>query len=267
MSVIQNIREKYIGLVVGAIVVALVGFLVMDAMQSNVRNIFSNDRTLLAEINGKRIDAKNFESLKHQYEENMKQRKKGEPLTEEEQAQLNDQVWNDVLNDNLVASENEKLGIELTDKELQDIETGPFADPMIRQNFTDPKTGIFDPSKVSEFLNSLSQGKGEEQIARRSQWKDFEENLIKTRLSNKYNELIVKGIYIPSFMLKSMNKDRANTSSISYVQLPYTAIVDSTVKISDDEIRQFIQKKSAMFKSMQIFLFIRISSVITVFSI
>ncbi len=251
MSVIQNIRNKYIGIVIGSIVVALIGFLVMDAMQSNVRDMFGSDRTLLAEINGKRIDAKSYEAIRQQYEETMKSNKKGVPLTEEEQSQLDDQVWNDLLNENLITSENEKLGIVLTDKELQDIETGPFADPMIKQNFTDPKTGIFDPSKVSEFLNSLSQGKGEEQITRRSQWRDFETAMIKSRLSNKYNDLISKGIYMPTFMLKSMNQERMNTASISYTQLPYTMISDSSIKISDEEIKTFMKKKESLFKSTE----------------
>ncbi len=74
MSVIQNIRNKYIGLVVGLIVLALIGFLVMDAMQSNVRSIFSGDNTLLASVNGNRIEYKAFEALRQQYEENAKQR-------------------------------------------------------------------------------------------------------------------------------------------------------------------------------------------------
>jgi len=251
MSVIQNIRNKYIGLVIAAIVVALIGFLVMDAMQSNVRNMFGSDRTMLAEINGKRIEAKNFEAIRQQYEENMKARNKGIPLTEEEQSQLNDQVWNDVLNENLIASENEKLGIVLTDKELQDMETGPFADPMVKQNFTDPNTGVFDPSKVSEFLNSLSQGKGEEQISRRAQWKDFEEAIIKSRMSNKYTDLLTKGVYIPTFMIKAANKERSATAAISYAQLPYTMINDNDVKISDEEIKAFMKKKETLFKSQE----------------
>lgn len=251
MSVIQRIRDKYIGLVVGAIVVALIGFLVMDAMQSNVRNIFGNDRTLFAEINGKRIDAKTFEATRQQYEENMKSRKKGEPLSEEEQSQINEQVWNDMLNENLIASENEKLGITLTDKELQDMETGPFADPMIRQNFTDPKTGIFDPAKVTEFLNSLSQGKSEDQISRRSQWRDFEEAMIKSRLTSKYNDLVAKGIFVPSFVLKKMNQDKTSTSAISYIQMPYTMINDSAVKVTDEDIKNFITKKHKLLESQE----------------
>ncbi len=251
MSVIQNIRDKYIGVVVASIVVALVGFLVMDAMHSNVRNMFGNDKSLLAEINGKRIEAKSFDALRQKYEENMKTRNKGAALSEEEQSQVSDQVWNDILNENLIASENEKLGIVLTDKELQDMETGPFADPMVKQNFTDPNTGIFDPSKVSEFLASLSQGKGEEQVTKRSQWRDFEEAIVKSRLSTKYTDLISKGVYIPTFMLKNTLKEKSTTAAISFAQLPYTMINDSTVKISDEEIKDFMKKKESLLISQE----------------
>ncbi len=82
MSVIQKIRNKYIGLVVGAIIVALIGFLVMDAMQSNVRNVFGADQTLLANVNGNRIEYKDYESLQSKYEENMKARSKDGNLTD-----------------------------------------------------------------------------------------------------------------------------------------------------------------------------------------
>ena len=249
MSVIQNIRDKYIGIVVIAIVVALVGFLIMDAMQSNVRNIFSSDRTLLAEINGKRIDAKSFDAIRQRYEDNMKAQKKGAPLTETERLSLNDQVWNDILNENLVSSENEKLGIVLTDKELQDMETGPFADPMIKQSFTDPNTGVFDPAKVSEYLNSLSSGKGEEQISKRNQWREFEEAIIKARLNTKYTDLITKSVYVPTFVLNQMARERSSIASISYVKLPYTMISDSAVKVTDQDIKDFMKKKESLLKS------------------
>ena len=182
MSVIQTIRNKYIGLVVGAIVIALVGFLVMDAMQSNVRSVFSGDQTLLANINGTRVEAKDFEALRNKYEENIKAREKGKTLSDEERNQATEQAWTDIVNETLVAEESEKLGLDLTDKELQDMLTGPYADPMVQQSFTDPNTGIFDPSKVSQYLNNLSQDKTG---AERAKWKDFEDAIIKAKKNRK----------------------------------------------------------------------------------
>ena len=248
MSVIQKIRNKYIGLVVGAIIVALIGFLVMDAMQSNVRNVFGADQTLLANVNGNRIEYKDYESLRSKYEENMKARSKDGNLTDEERTQMQEQVWNDLVNETLVNEEISKLGIELTDKELQDMMTGPFADPMVQQNFKDPTTGVFDPNKVSQYIKSLNQDKTGVQ---RQQWKDFEDALIKSRLSTKFNDLISKGIYMPKFMLDRMSVEATSSASISFVSVPYTAINDADVKISDADIQKFMDKNAEQIKSQE----------------
>lgn len=248
MSVIQTIRDKYIGLVVGAIIVALIGFLVMDAMQSNVRSIFSGDQTLLAEINGQRIDYKKFEALRARYEENMKSRSKDGNLSDMERSQINEQVWNDLVNETVMNSEIEKLGIDLTDKELQDMETGQYPDPMIRQSFTDPNTGMFDASRVSQYISSLAQDQTGES---RKQWREFEEGMIKSRKQTKYTELISKGIYFPKFLIEEMVKQKSSVASVNYVQLPYTLVSDSSIKISDDDIKQYMQKHERMFKSQE----------------
>lgn len=248
MSVIQKIRNKYIGLVVGAIIVALLGFLVMDAMQSNVSNMFGADQTLLADVNGKRIEYKDYEKLRSAYEENMKARSKDGSVSDEERTQIQEQVWNDIVNETLVNEEMAKLGIELTDKELQDMMTGPFADPMVQQNFRDPNTGVFDPNKVSQYINSLSQDKTG---AQRQQWKEFEDALIKSRLTTKYNDLITKGIYMPKFMMDDMSVQATSKSSIDFVSVPYTAINDADVKVSDDDIKKFMDKNAEQMKSQE----------------
>lgn len=248
MSVIQTIRNKYIGLVIGAIVIALIGFLVMDAMQSNVRTIFSGDQTLLADINGTRIEAKDFEILRSKYEENIKSREKGKTLSDEERNQASEQAWTDIVNETLVGEESEKLGLDLTDKELQDMLTGPYADPMIQQSFADPNTGIFDPSRVSQYLNTLSQDKTG---ADRAKWRDFEDAIIKARKITKYNDLIVKGLYVPSFVVKQLAKDNSAIASIDYVQIPYTSISDSLVKIIDGDITDYMKKNEKLFTTLE----------------
>ena len=183
MSVIQNIRNKYIGFVVGAIVIALIGFLVMDAMQSNVRSIFGTDRTLLGEVNGKRIDYKSYEDLRSKYETNMKSRSKDGNLSDQERTQIQSQAWEDLVKETLMDEELEKLGIDLTEAELRDMLTDPrFADPMIQQNFRDPNTGIFDPSRVQQYITALGQDKTGE---KRKEWADFQDALIKNKKMTK----------------------------------------------------------------------------------
>ncbi|MBP6625588.1 MAG: peptidylprolyl isomerase [Chitinophagaceae bacterium] len=247
MSVIQSIRNKYIGFVVGAIVIALIGFLIMDAMQSNVSSVFGNDRSLLAEVNGKRIDYRSFEELRAKYEQNMKSRSKEGTITDEQKTQIQSQVWDDMVKEALMSDEMEKLGIELTDLELREMLTDPmFADQMIQQNFRDPNTGVFDPSRVQQYINNLGQDKTGEQ---RKEWADFQEALIKNRKMTKYTTLITKGIYIPKFMMDMNAKLKSATSSISYVNIPYTTISDSSIKVSDEDITTFMNTHIEMFKS------------------
>lgn len=250
MSVIQKIRNKYIGFVIGAIVVALVGFLVMDAMQSNVSNMFSGDNSKLGEVNGTRIDFKDYTAKREQYEQNLKSRNKDGIITEENRNQAQTAAWDDMVNDILMGSEMEKLGIDLTDKELVDMLMGPYAEQSVKQSFTDPQTGVFNPEKVKEFLNQLPQDKTG---ARREEWKNFEDGLIRSRKMQKYNDLITKGIYVPKFMVDLTQKWNESKASISYVNVPYSTISDSTIKISDEDVKAYIDKHQKMFTAQEAF--------------
>jgi peptidyl-prolyl cis-trans isomerase D len=250
MSVIQKIRNKYIGLVVGLIVLALVGFLVMDAMQSNVSNLIGGDQTMMGNINGQRIDYKDYDAKKSLYEQNTKSRAKDGVITDEQRTQIQTQAWDDIVNDVIMKDEIEKLGLDLTDKELTDILTSPYAHSMVKQNFSDPETGAFNPAKVTEVINSLGQDKTG---AARDQWKNFEDGLMRQRKIDKYNDLITKGIYVPKFVVEQTNKHQSSKSNISYVQVPYTSIVDSTVKISDADVQTYIDKHKKMFTAQEAF--------------
>lgn len=244
MSVIQTIRNKYIGLVVVLIIVALVGFLVMDALQSNISNMFRGDNTLLASINGTRVDYKKFEELRTQYEDNMKSRNQTGNLTEQERTQIQEQVWNDLVKETLFNEEIEKLGIGFSEKELQDMISGPNPDPMIRQSFTDPNTGVFDAAKVREYIGQIGQDKTGKA---REQWRNFEKELIKNRIQTKYVDMLSKGFYVPKFMKDDMTVQRKSTASLNYVMVPYTAIDDSKITVSKEDIENYVKKRAKMF--------------------
>ena len=48
-----------------------------------------------------------------------------------------------------------RLGIDVSDKELNDMLVGPNAIPDIKRSFTDPKTGIFDAQAAASTINQL----------------------------------------------------------------------------------------------------------------
>lgn len=242
MSVIQTIRQKYLGLMIGAIVVALLGFLFMDSRNSNSGSIFGGNDRSFGSVNGTEISNTEYVGLEQRYLENA--RSKNPKMTEAETEEVKSQVWDDLVNQKLLEAEYDKLGIQVTDKELQGMLTSQFADPMIQQNFRDPNTGVFDASKVKQYLDNLRTTKD---TAQRKQWLEFEKGLIKQRLAQKYTSLVAMGTYTPKGAIDAKFAERNTVASTDFVKVPYTAIEDKKVTVTDDDVNAFIKKYSNSF--------------------
>src|ERR1700750_1981033 len=141
MSIIQQIREKAAWLVFGLIALSLVGFLLMDAFVGRSR-LFGNRSTVVGTVNGEKIEYDAFQRLINDQEEQAKMR--GYPMNEAIQQNIKENVWKQVVEDALLSKDYTALGLEVSDKEVNDMLVGANAIPDVKQAFTDPKTGIFD---------------------------------------------------------------------------------------------------------------------------
>ncbi len=52
----------------------------------------------------------------------------------------------------------------------------------------------------------------------------------------------------PKWMIEKMNADNSQIAAISYVNTPYITVPDSSVKVTDDEIGEYIAKHKDQFK-------------------
>jgi|GEM_PF-7000203 len=59
MSIIQTIRDRAAWIITGAIALALIAFIVQDSFHSS--NMFSGQPTTMGVVNGKKIEAVQFE--------------------------------------------------------------------------------------------------------------------------------------------------------------------------------------------------------------
>jgi peptidyl-prolyl cis-trans isomerase D len=238
MSVIQTIRNKYLGLMIGLIVLALVGFLLMDAVQSNTSNLFSSDgdRSSLGSINGTKISTTEYNELEKSAVDRLKQN--NPKASEADINNAKEEVWNQLVSEKLMTSEYEKLGLQVTNKEFQEMLTSEFADPFIQQNFKDPQTGQFNPSAVKQYVQDIKANKNKDEKTKAAfdQWMDLEKNLEKNRLSQKYSALISMGLYAPKKAIEKTVEQRDQVASINYVMVPYTNIEDKNIKVTDADI-------------------------------
>ncbi len=243
MSVIQTLRGKGSVVVTIMLILALVAFIFMDSFQ-NVGEIFRADRTLIAEVNGERIETQKYSQALTEYEEAVKQNQGKESYTDEELENIRTQFWNQKLNEVLIGQESDELGLSVTEKERNSMFTSMNADPVVKQNFTDPNTGIFDPNKVIQYEQQIMQS---DDINMRKSWGKFKEELLKQRRVKKYIALVKKGLYVPKFMMEEMAKQQHVRANVSYVKVPYESVNSANIKITDAEILDYMKKRTATY--------------------
>ena len=66
------------------------------------------------------------------------------------------------------------------------------------------------------------------------------ESLEYQQLVGKYAALLSNSIYYPKWFLEKQNADNSMMARISYVGVPYSTVSDSAVKITDDEVKAYI---------------------------
>jgi peptidyl-prolyl cis-trans isomerase D len=145
--------------------------------------------------------------------------------------------------DILVGEQLEELGINVTSKELMDLVSGDNPHPQVRQAFTDPNTGQFNPNAVIQFLQNLDNDE-----ATKAQWVDFEQALKRNHRMDKYNTLVKKGIYTPSALANVKYNENNGALAFKYVYKPYTAIEDSAADLTESEISSFYKKTKSEYE-------------------
>jgi len=232
MALIGDIRKRS-GLLVIIIGVALAAFVLGDLLSN--RNGPRKGANTLAEINGEKILATDFNQ---RVDENLEARKLNsgnENLSTDEQFQIRQQTWDQVVNETLLLEEVDKLGITVTTQELDDQIRGKNPHSYIVQSFRSPETGQFDPASVVNFLQNLDNV--DPQMKQR--YLLIEKAIKEDRLSTKYRNLIAKGYYVPKAFAKRDYEARNTRMKVRYYGAPYTSIADSLVKLTDADYEKY----------------------------
>ncbi len=243
MAIIGRIRNKA-GLLIGLIGFSLVAFILGDLLTSN-RSFISGNSTTAGIINGNKIDIKDFDARVQQNIENYKLSQNKDQVDQQTTDQLRDQTWGQLLNEELVGKQIAKTGLVVSSDELFDMVQGKNIHPQIKQAFTDPKTQQFSTANVVQFLKNMDN----DQTGRtRAQWVNFENSIKEERLSQKYYDLIKKGLYVTTEEAKRDYTNKNRNAAVRYVMLNYNTIVDSTVVLTDADLQKAYNENLEKYK-------------------
>lgn len=248
MSVIQKIRDKYAGPSIAAIAVAMVGFILIDALsQKTGGGLFSKNTTVVGKVDGEKIDLIQFDNQLKQAEQNYQSQ--GMQVTDALREQINNTLWQQLVEQQIMQEQIDKLGLSITDKELTNlIYQSPPED--LRRLGTDPKTGQFDPERLAQTIQEIKRRPaGDKQ---KQGLTDYLYNVVaKQALKTKYLYLLAGAAYYPKWLAEKDNQDNSAVASISYIDVPYALIPDTTVPVSDAEVNDYIQAHKTEFKTTE----------------
>lgn len=245
MPIIQKIRDKYAAAAITVIAIAMVGFILIDALSSRTggSNLFGKNSTTVGKINGDKIELAEFDARLKQAEQG--EEAQGQKLTEEGREQLNNTLWNTMVGQKLITEQISKLGLVITPKELEEFlyNNPPQA---LRQRYTDPKTGQYNAAQVADMIRQLKRKPAND--PQRLEIEDYIDNVIvKQALNNKYVIMLMGSAYYPKWLAEKENQDNSAQASASYVSVPYSVVDDSKISVSDDEIATYIQAHKAAY--------------------
>jgi len=211
-------------------------------------------RQQVGEVLGKKISVQDFQSLVDEYQEVIKMTQGRDNLSEEELNQVKDQVWQQFVSNTVIETECSKVGLTVTDEELQNVlKTG--TNPMLLQTpFVNQQTGRFDATQLTKFLADYKklQSQGGQQLEQYDRiykyWKFMEKMLRQNLLTSKYQSLLSQCLLSNPVSAKMSFDARNEESDIQLAVLPYSSIKDSEVEPSDADLKAKYGELKEQFK-------------------
>ena len=252
MAALGKIRSKGV-LLICIISLGLFAFIAEEAFRSCESS--SNDaRQQVGEVLGEKINVTEFQKLVDEYTEVIKMQQGQDNLNEDQLNQVKDMVWNTYVQTKLIENETKKLGLTVTDAELQNVLT-EGTNPMLMQTpFVNQQTGRFDVNALKKFLAEYkSQGQANPQLAKQydtiyKYWTFLEKTLRQQLLAQKYQGLFAHCFLSNKVEAQMAFNDQNQESQIQLAALSYSSIDDNKVQISDADLKAKYDEVKGRFK-------------------
>ncbi len=251
MYAIQNIRKlgPWLVLIIG---LGLFAFIAEDAVRV-IQTTFNLSRNDVGKVYSESLSIQEFQEMVNDETEMYKLRS-GQNLTDAQQDQIRDQVWNSFVVYQLVKHETDKLGLYVSEAEFQQALQDGTAQSLQTLSMFTGQSGHFDFSALQTFLKQYKEIRGKAQGEQLEQietihkmWEYAQKQLRKELLMNKYQSLFL-GTALSNPVVAEMSfNDRNNTTTAVVAALPYAAMKDK-VEVSDADLKSAYDKYKEDFR-------------------
>ena len=210
------------------------GFIFMD-MFSGQQSVFGSGATEMANIDGRSVDIAEFNRV----ESILYANSSGDPFSRRQF------LYNSFVDETLVNKEAEAMGLGVSDAELEELTFGNNPSPIIQGRFADPQTRMIN----REALESYRDGVRPEQAD--AFWNHQKGEIKTERLKSKITTMVEKAIYTPSWLAEMSSDDKSNYRKVAIVKVPYEAMANTDVTLSDNDYSAYLSKNMAKYEATE----------------
>lgn len=255
MAALGKIRSK------GVILISILGFalfaFIAEELFRSCESSRNESRQQVGEVLGDKVNVQDFQKLVDEYTNVIKMTQGRDNLTDDDLNQVKDVVWNTFVQTEIIGKEASKLGLQVTDQELQNI-LNAGTNPMLLQTpFVNQQTGRFDANLLKKFLAEYKQAQTTNpQMAEQYQgiynfWTFIEKSLRQQVLAQKYQSLLAGCLISNPVSAKMAYTDENQESNIQLASFAYSSINDNKVKISDADLKAKYEELKPRFKQYE----------------
>ena len=240
MAVLQKMRDKF-GVVI-SVIIAL-SLLYFIAPMDDLMNLFSKPQNV-GEIAGTGITYEDFQKEVNTFTTINEITTGSSAQNDQQQQQIRNAAWQSLVDRYMFFRNCNAAGINVSDAEVADLLAGEHVSPMIAQNplFAD-ENGVFSAERVREINRAA-----EDDATLRTYWNYLKNSIRTQQYYSKYAALFTNSAVESPIALEQAVAMGNTTVDIEMVTVPYGYRRDTTITVSNDEVKAYYKAHKKEFK-------------------
>jgi len=247
MAVLEKIRTKF-GL--AASIIIAFGLLSFIVSPSDIASAFQNmsSKYEVGDIDGKSISYTDFQE-EAQRLSSINELLTGTSSGSEAQEQARNAAWQDLIYRYLFVKNARSAGLNVGNEELVDLTTGTNPSALMSQNpIFAGEDGTFSKEAVQNFIQAM---RSDQSGNYSMYWNYLQSSILNQQYYDKYASLFSQSLTTNPVMLRRQIAENNTTTDVNFVMVPFNYATDSTIVVSDNEIRDYYNNHKDLYRQQE----------------
>ncbi|MCB9018465.1 MAG: SurA N-terminal domain-containing protein [Paludibacteraceae bacterium] len=241
MAALEKIRNRA-GLLIGVVGLALFAFIIGDFLNSGT-TYFGMSKNIIGEVEGSEMTITDFQEKTETFRNVVKMQYNQNP----EDGDVRDAVWNEFVMSSILKEKSADLGVSVSVDEMKELTVGDNTHPMMGQiRFLLDENGRYDKRRLSAILANKDKS---DYANYYNMWIYWESELKNRMMMDKYQRLLWAALSPTKKTVEAVASYNNAEMDLAVVRKNYYEIADSTISVSDAELKAKYEKMKPMLKT------------------